>query len=690
LQSKRKVTGCGAVPGPLKHRRTAYGSWRAADVVVRCCQPASGKVYHAMLSFFRRFFQSKIGLPIFLAFLALMALAFAASDITGSTFGGISNGDRVAVVGGEAIPATELITSAQNALDSVRQGNPTLTMPEFVAEGGLDEVVRQLVDRYAVGNYGEKYGLRAGENLVNSEILQIPAFRGLTGEFDPQTYQAALRQRGLTDAILRRDLQDGLLEQQLLRPAVAAPQLPEKIARRYAALVLERRRGEIALIPSEAFAPAANPNDTVLAEWYGKNRTQFIRPERRVLRFAVFSADTLEVSATPTPAEIAARYKRDAAQYQASERRAVTSFVVPTQDAAKSLVARIRAGLSLEAAAREAGFSASQSELRDREATSSATSFAFAEAAFKAPQGGVVEPVQGTLGWYVARVDKVERIPARSLAQATPEITEQLTGEKRVAAIADRTAEIEAEIDSGTALAEVAAAYKLKIETTPELLANGRAFGRPDIQIVPQLAQVLTTAFQMEESEPQLAQVGESEFVVYEVARIDEAAAPPLAEVREQAIIGWKRAEGAKLARAAADRITAKVRGKIALTAALAAENKPGVEREVIDLERRALLAQRAGNVPPPLVLMFSMAQGSVKVLEAPRNLGWYVISLDEISTSPVDQEPGLVAQTQQQLGQALTEEYRRQATAAMRTELGTTRNDPAIAAVRKRLTGEQ
>lgn len=644
-----------------------------------------------MLSFFRRFFQSKIGLPIFLAFLALMALAFAASDITGSTFGGISNGDRVAVVGGEAIPATDLVTSAQNALDQVRQGNPTLTMPEFIEEGGLDEVVRQLIDRYAVGNYGAEYGLRAGENLVNSEILQIPAFRGLTGEFDAQTYQAALRQRGLTDAILRRDLQDGLIEQQLLRPAVAAPRLPEKIARRYASLVLERRRGEIALIPSEAFAPAADPSEAQLTEWYRNNRTLFIRPERRVLRFAVFSADTLEVSATPTPAEIAARYKRDAARYQASERRAVTSFVVPTQDAAKSFVARIRAGLSLEAAAREAGFSASQSELRDREATSSATSFAFAEAAFKAAQGGIVEPAQGTLGWYVARVDKVERIPARSLAQATPEITQQMTEEKRVAAIADRTAEIESEIDGGTALAEVAEAYKLKVETSPALLADGRAFGRPDVQIVPELAPVLATAFQMEESTPQLAEIiPGQQFVIFEVARIEEAAALPLAEVREQAILGWKRAEGAKLARAAADRITTKVRGKTALTAALAAENKPGFEREAIDLERRALLAQRSGNLPPPLVLMFSMAQGSVKVLEAPRNLGWYVVSLDEISTSPVDQEPGLVAQTQQQLAQALSDEYRRQATAAMRTELGTTRNDPAIAAVRKRLTGEQ
>lgn len=645
-----------------------------------------------MLSFFRRFFQSRIGLPIFLAFLALMALAFAASDISGNaTFGGISNADRAAVVGGEAIPVSDVTIAANTALDQVRQQNATLTMPEFVEEGGLDEVISQLIDRYAVGNYGEKYGLRAGENLVNSEILKISAFRGLTGEFDAKAYQAALAQRGLTNAVFRRDLGDGLIEQQLLQPALAAPQLPEKIARQYAALVLEKRKGEIALIPSAAFAPAGNPSEGQLAAWYKDNRTQFIRPERRTLRFAVFGEDSLEVNATPTAAEIAARYKRDAKLFAASERRAVTSFVVPTQDAAKALVARIRAGASLEAVAREAGFTASQSEPRDREAMSGATSFAFAQAAFKAAQGGIVDPAQGTLGWYVARVDTIERKPARTLAQATPEITEALSLEKRSAAVADLTAEIEGEIDSGTALAEVAKAYDLRVETTPALLANGQAFGQPQAQIVPQLFPVLSTAFQMEESEPQLAQVGNSQqFVIFEVARIEEAAAPPLAQVREPAIAGWKRAQGAKLAKAAADRITAKVRGKTPLAAALAAENKPGIEREPIDLERRALLARAQGNLPPPLVLLFSMAEGSIKVLEAPRNLGWYVVSLDDISTSPVDKETQLVAQTRQQLGAALSEEYRDQATAAMRKELGVTKNDAAIAALRKRLAGEQ
>ncbi|HSJ79505.1 MAG TPA: SurA N-terminal domain-containing protein [Erythrobacter sp.] len=645
-----------------------------------------------MLSFFRRFFQSKIGLPIFLAFLALMALAFAAADIGGNaTFGGVSSSDRAAVVGGEGVPLSDLTVAANTALSQVREQNPTLTMPEFVAQGGLDEVITQLIDRYTVGNYGEKYGLRAGQNLVNSEILKIGAFRGLTGEFDVQAYQAALRQRGLNDAIFRRDLVDGLIEQQLLQPAVAVPQLPEKIARQYAALVLEKRKGEIALIPSATFAPAGNPTDAQLTAWYNDNRSQFIRPERRTLRFAVFGEDQLEVNAAPTAAEIAARYKRDAARYQASERRAVTAFVVPTQDAARALVTRIRGGVSLEAAAREAGFSASPAELRDRETMSGATSFAFAEAAFKAAEGGIVDPAQGTLGWYVARVDRIERNPARTLAQATPEITEQLTTEKRGAAVADLTAEIENEIDGGTALAEVAKAYGLTVETTPALLANGQAFGQPQAQIVPQLFPVLSTAFQMEESEPQLAQVGDSqEFVIFEVARIEEAAAPPIAQVREAAIAGWKRAQGATLAKAAAERIMAKARGTSTLSAAIAAENKPGIEREVIDLSRRQLLASQQGNLPPPLVLMFSMAEGSVKLLEAPRNLGWYVVALEDISTSPVDSEPGLVQQTRQQLGAALSDEYRRQATAAMRTELGVTRNDAAIAALRRQLAGEQ
>ena len=643
-----------------------------------------------MLSFFRRFFQSKIGLPIFIGFLVLVAFAFAAADITGSTFGGLSAGSRVAAVGREAISASELSSSANAALNQMRQqADPTLTMPEFVEEGGLDEVMQQLIDRYAVGLYARQYGLRAGKNLIDSEILKIPAFRGVTGEFDQEVYLAALRQSNITDAVLRRDLADGLLEQQLLKSALAAPQMPEKIARRYAALVLEKRRGEIALIPSNAFAPTAEPTNAQLETWYRDNRVRFTRPERRVIRFAVFDVAALGVDATPTQAEITARFKANADAYKASELRAVSYFIVPTEDAAKSFAERLRGGASLEAIARDAGFNIAKAELRDQQTLATSTSASFAGSAFNVSERGAVEPARGTLGWYVGRVDTVQRLPARSLAEVSAQIAEQLKVEKLAAATAEQVSRIEEEIDSGTALADVAKAYGLKIETTPQLLADGRVFGQANAQIVPELLPLLGTAFEMEESSPQLAELAPGEeYVIFDVARIDEARAAPLSEIRNEAIAGWQQAEGAKLAKAAADRVLAKMRNGKSLNEALADENKLGIEREAIDLRRRELMSQ-SGNVPPPLVLMFSMAKGSAKKLEAARNIGWYIVALDEISSDPIESEPGIVGQTRQQLAASLAREYRVQALASIREEIGVERNETAIASLRKQLRGE-
>ena len=54
-----------------------------------------------MIRFFRTLFKSKFGLAITLAFVVLIAFAFASMDITANnpTFGGIAGDNHVAVVG---------------------------------------------------------------------------------------------------------------------------------------------------------------------------------------------------------------------------------------------------------------------------------------------------------------------------------------------------------------------------------------------------------------------------------------------------------------------------------------------------------------------------------------------------------------------------------------------------------------
>ncbi|MCK0128314.1 SurA N-terminal domain-containing protein [Erythrobacter sp. F6033] len=628
-------------------------------------------------------------MPIFIGFLVLVALAFAAADITGSTFGGVSGGDRVAAVGDDRINSSELISTAESALRTVQQQNPTIGMQQFVEEGGLDEVISQLIDRYGIGGYAEKYGLRGGDNLVNSEILKIGAFNGPTGEFDQAVYESALRAQGLNDAILRRDLADGLLAQQLLVPALGAPQMPKKAAKQYAALLLERRRGEIGFIPSFAFAPEGDPTNEQLEAFYSAEKSRFVRPERRTIRFALFGADTLDVDVTPTTEEIQTFYGNNAERFAASEMRDISSFLVPTEDAANALVRRIRGGTSLEAAAREAGFGVSNLEAQTKEQLSSSLSAAVSESVFAASQGAIADPAQSSLGWYVARVDRINATPARSLAQARPEITEELRVLKRAAALGDLSARVEDEIADGTSLPEVAETYGLEINTAPPILADGRVFGSGET-LNPALRSTVETAFQMEESEPQLAEiVPGQQFVVFDVAEIALSAAPPLNEIREQLVNAWRLAEGNKLAREAADRVLEKVRGESSTAEALASEETqlPPVER--IDLERRQLFAQQNRNPPPPLVLMFSMAAGSTKLYEAPNNIGWYVVDLREIVTDDLPDDSPILAQTQQQLAPALTQEYTEQLTRAILAELGVEQNEAAIDAVRRQLVGE-
>ena len=643
-----------------------------------------------MLQMFRNFFKSRLGIVVTLAFLALIAVAFASSDVANTgMFGGVSGGDRVAVVGDERIDAVELSMNASNALEQVRQSNPTMTMQAFIAQGAFDNVLEQLLQRTALAEFARTFGMRAGKRLVDSELRQMPAFRGPDGTFDENAFRAALAQRGLSEAAVREDLANGLLARQLITPVSFSPMMPESFGRRYASLLRERREGALALLPSSAFAPTGAPTDAQLQAFYREASSRFIRPERRVIRYATFGDEALGELTAPTPAQIQARYQRDRANYAAIERRRFTQLVVPTQAAAQAIVAEVRGGKSLDTSAREKGLAtAAIGPVTQAEFTTNASA-AVAQAGFAADSGALTAPARGGLGWYVLRVDEIDRRPARTLDQARGEIAAALAEEQRRAALDDLTASLEERFDEGESLADVARELELELTSTAPVVADGRIYERP-AETVPQvLAPVLSVAFEMQEEEPQLAVAVPGEtFIIFDVADITPSATAPLAEIREDVTALWRLDEGAKAAKAVAGRIEARLARGSTLSAAVAAEERALPAPETIDLTREQLARQ--GQVPPALALLFSMAQGTVKKLEAGNDAGWYVVQLAKIEAGAIPQNDPLVLATLQQLGRVSGEEYVRQFVKAAQREVGVERNQAAIDAVKAQLTGTQ
>lgn len=643
-----------------------------------------------MISTFRKFFQSKLGIGVTLAFLGLIAIAFASADVSGNNpLGSISSGDRIAVVGDRKVEAVELDRAARSALDQLRQQNPTLSMPAFIEQGGLDRVVERLLDRVAIAEFGRKYGIRAGDNLVNSQIRLIQAFRGPDGNFNEQMYRDAIARQGLTDAQVREDLGAGLIAQQVMNPAGLGAAMPDKIAARYAALFKERRTGGIALLRSDAYAPSGAPTEAQLTKYYAANRGDYIRPERRVIRYATFGADAVGAIAAPTEKEIADRYKQDSSRYAAKEDRTLTQLVVPTKAGADSIRQRVLGGASLETVAREAGLETSKIGPITKGEYSAQSSAAVADAAFQAAEGQIAAVARSGLGFHVVRVDAVDRQAGQTLAQARPEIIEQLTEEKRRLAFNELAADIEDRFSSGESLADVAKELKVDVQNSRPLTAAGVVYGT-ESETAPQvLAPALATAFQMDEEEPQLTEAVPGEtFLIFEASDIVPSAAAPLKEIREQVVADWRRSEGAKAAKVAADRVIKRLAAGQSLAAAVAGEdrNLPPIDR--IDISREEI-ARSGQRVPAPLALLFSMAVGTQKPLEGPRDIGWFIVDLDTIDAGTIEPGDPLFGEAKRQFAVTLADEFEAQLTTAVREDVTVERNDEAIAAVKRSLAGD-
>jgi peptidyl-prolyl cis-trans isomerase D len=642
-----------------------------------------------MITAIRNLFSSAIGKFIALAFVVLVGVAFALSDVTGSSsFGGVG-GANVARVGDTDIGVGELRDRVRLAYNDARQQQPGLTMTAFIESGGLDQTLNQLIEGAAFEQFAKELGFGVSKRLVDGRIADLPAFAGVSGSFDQTRFETFLQQKGISEAQLRRDIRQQLLAEQLASPVGTLPRIATSLAQPYAALLLEERRGQATFIPASPFAPSTDPGDAALQTYLTQNRARYTIPERRVLQYAVFDKSAAPAAAV-TDAEVAEVYKANAAQYAARETRRFSQVIAPDKAAADAIAARVRGGTALLPAAQTSGLTATTTGDLTRSAYAATNGEAAAKAAYAASRGDLVGPLQTSLGWAVARVEDVTALPARSLADATPEIRAELAKNKANEAIVDFYNGIQDAVNGGASIEEVAADRGLKVTETPALLPSGRVVGDGNYTLPAELAPMLQQAFQTAvEGEGSIATLVENEkFAVYAVKSIVQAAPPPLARIRGELLADWRLSEGQKIARDKARAIVKAVEGGQAFAAAVAAAG-PNIGSVQTIGGRRGELGQNGQPVPPELALLFSMAKNSVKTLEVPGNRGWMVLSLGEVERpDPKAIEPQRVAAIAQPLAPAIGNEFVQQLAAEAKRRAGVEINKELLEQLRQELTG--
>jgi peptidyl-prolyl cis-trans isomerase D len=301
----------------------------------------------------------------------------------------------------------------------------------------------------------------------------------------------------------------------------------------------------------------------------------------------------------------------------------------------------------------------------------------------------IVGPIKGPLGWLIVRIDARETTPGKTLEQAKPELVKELTEEKRKVEISSYGEKIESEIDNGATIGDLAKELNLTVTETPPLTANGMVFGQDGVNAPAELARAVPAAFQMDGAgQPQLAEVEAGKtFVIYDVGTISPAAPPPLSAIRAQVAEDARIAKGEAAAKAAAEKIKAQVEKGVPVDVAVASLGVALPPVDHVDMDR--LVLQKQGkNASRPLLMLFAMAKGKVRLMQGGRNHGWYVVTVSEVIPGKVDEASpdfaGFVKELADQQGTELGDQLR----GGFRTELGSTRNEDNLRKLQTQLSG--
>jgi peptidyl-prolyl cis-trans isomerase D len=639
-----------------------------------------------MLSAFRSLSKSKFGTFIVASFFILILVGFAVSDLSNFGSGNIGfgmGGSTLAEVGDEKVTDREMSDAMQRRLQEVRQQNPEADYPAIL--GDYDRVLDALTTAKALNAFAAKFGFHLSKRLIDAEIAQIPQTRGLNGQFNEQSYRAFLAQQRLTDAQVRQVISAGLLQRLLIAPTAGNPRIPVGMATPYASMMLEAREGEAAAIPVDVFKAGLNPSDRDLQGYYSANRARYAVPEQRVIRYARIGPDQL-ASVTASDQEITAYYNANQATYGAKQTRSLTQAVVPNQAAANAIAARAKGGATLAAAA---GADAAVSSVKDqsRQVYASAAGDAVAAAAFSAPSGAVVGPVRSDFGWVVVKVDSVNNVGGRPLAQVRSEIAAKLTADKRAQALEQLVTAVQDSIDDGSNFAEAAAQAKATPATTPLVTAAGQSRTDPGYRVPPELAPVIKAGFEIAPNDPSeiITLPNDQGYALVSPAQVVAAAPAPFADVRGQVRTDWINGEARKRAQAAASSIAAKAGRGVALAQAV---REAGVSLPAIRplAARRLQIATATSPVPPPILTLFALGQGKSKMVADPRNATFFVVKVNKVVPGNALLQPTLIGQMQTELQQSAMQDYAEQFIAAVRAEMNVKRNPKAIADQKRRM----
>jgi peptidyl-prolyl cis-trans isomerase D len=522
--------------------------------------------------------QGWLGRVIMATLLGVIILSFALWGI-GDIFRGFG-ANNLARVGGVEIGADTLRNAYQAELQKMQRAEHRNITNEEAHEYGLDrQVLSQLVNEAALDDQARRLGLAISDEDIKKTIINDDNFKGMTGRFDRQAFDAFLRDEGLTEKIYVRQQRRVHLRRQIVDTLTNGVQLPKALLEAIFRFQMETRSVDYIVFSAASAGPLLAPTQEDLQTYFEINRQLYVTPEYRSLVVVAVTPASIAKPDEVSDADAQNRYEEvKDERFGAPEKREVEQILFASDAEAKEARARLDTGKTFDDLMAEKNLTAKDASL-GTVARTGLIDKNVADAAFSLKEGEVSGPVKARFGTVILRVGKIVASTVKPYSGVAAELKHEIALQRAQSDIARLHDAIEDQRTSGKSLTEAAKSVGLEARVIAAIDAMGNDPQGVPVKDLVDGAALLKAAFASDigvDNDTLRVQGGGYQW--FEVARIDKAREKTFDEAKAEVEKAWREDKAGKLLSAKTAELVKKLDAGESMAAIGAAEGNLAVK----------------------------------------------------------------------------------------------------------------
>ena len=561
---------------------------------------------------------SNIFVWIILVLLIIGLAGFGASGLNGTI-------RTVGKVGDEPITVNNYVNEVQSELRALQaQTGQPITFEQAEQFGLTQSVLGRLVSQAAVDHEARVMGLSVGDAEVRNQLMQIPAFQGVNGQFDREAYAFTLNRSGLNEAEFEESLRDDSARTLLQSGMAGAVRLPASYGQALANYYGERRNFTWAQLTEDNLTRAVpTPTQAEIQSTYDDNPDAFTASAAKAITYTLLTPDMILDTIEISDDALQVLYDERRAEFVRPERRLVERLVFGSEEDAQAAKARLDSrAISFSELVAERGLTLADIDLGD---VVEGELDAASDAIFALEAPGVVGPLPSTLGPALFRMNAILAAQETTFEEARDDLGTELALDRARRQIEVMAQEIDDMLAGGATLEDVA--------NDTEMTLNQMNFSEDSLEA--------TAAYEAFRAAAEAVTADDfPEVIALEdggiaALRLDEVVPPtlqPLADVRGEVIALWRERMVNRMLREQANEIAESLSevGDLAASGLTATIETDITRQDFIEGLPRSFIDA-----------VFEMEPGARSVIDAGARV--FLVRLDAIAPPDPDAENGAV-----------------------------------------------